>query len=58
MTAKNDGVAPGLGAWIFDLSEDPSERRNVATENPAVVQGLQAKIAAYNMSHVWLRGSG
>jgi len=34
------------GLWLFDLATDPSEERNVAAANPAVVATMRARLAA------------
>jgi len=33
------------GLWLFDLSVDPHEERNVAAENPAVVKTMRDRLA-------------
>jgi len=39
-------AAPDVAAELYDLSNDPRERRNVAAAHPDVVRGLAARIAA------------
>lgn len=34
--------------WLFDLSEDPTEQRNVAVEEPKLVETLEGLLAAHN----------
>ena len=34
--------------WLFDLSEDPTEQRNVAAEEPKLVEMLEGLLAAHN----------
>lgn len=49
--ATTQGAMPATdlkkgGIWLFDLSVDPNEERNVAAANPQVVKDMRARLAA------------
>ncbi|XP_055333769.1 arylsulfatase B-like isoform X2 [Paramacrobiotus metropolitanus] len=39
---------PSSGPCLFDLDEDPCEYRNIAAEQPAVLQRMMKRLAEYN----------
>lgn len=46
-------VSPlGQHVMLFDLKSDPGEKANVASANPGVVAGLQAKLKAWDKDNV------
>jgi arylsulfatase A-like enzyme len=51
-TAGPDGGPAGDHVMLFDLQNDPGERRNVAPSHPDVVAALQERLA------VWSKGLG
>ena len=44
----------GEGIKLYDLSEDPREERNVAAENPDIVEEMLAKIPGYEEKMSWV----
>jgi len=38
--------------WLFNIKEDPNERRNVADEHPDIVKQLKERIEYYNSTHI------
>jgi len=38
--------------WLFNVKEDPNERRNLAEEHPDIVKMLKERIEFYNFTHI------
>ena len=38
--------------WLFNIKEDPNERKNVANEHPDIVKQLKERIEYYNSTHI------
>lgn len=50
-TIEEPPVTPSL-TWLFNMTEDPFERNNLADSNPDVVSQLKKRIEFYNATHV------
>ena len=38
--------------WLFNIEDDPNERKNVADQNPEIVKQLKERIEFYNSTHI------
>ncbi|XP_065900217.1 arylsulfatase I-like [Dysidea avara] len=38
--------------WLFNITEDPNERNNVADQHPDIVKQLKERIEYYNSTHI------
>ncbi|XP_065888868.1 arylsulfatase B-like [Dysidea avara] len=38
--------------WLFNIKEDPTERKNIADEHPDIVKQLKERIEYYNSTHI------
>ena len=38
--------------WLFNIKEDPNERKNLASEYPEIVKQLKERLEYYNSTHI------
>jgi arylsulfatase A-like enzyme len=53
LTSYREGLGESLtqSDWLSDIEADPSETRNLASANPAVVESLKREMAAWNQGN-------
>ena len=49
---KDGGSFVPKSLWLFDIESDPSERHDVSTQHPEIVQQLRAEIQLHRMNSV------